>query len=89
MTSSKIGKSVKKNTEFRCGGLYEDQHYVVMCFCVFDQTDRVMANNGVILHSKLSNFSQNCDDDIGTIVLDIDSPHRNFTDFRGTLVLES
>lgn len=87
MTSSKIDKNVKKNTEFRCGGLYEDQHYVVMCFCVFDQTDRVIANNGVILHSKL-----NCvvaDDDIGTIVLDIDSPHRNFTDFRGTLVLES
>ena len=84
MTSSRIDKNVKKNTEFCCGGLYEDQHYVVMCFCVFDQTDRVIALNGVILHSKL-----NCDDDIGTIVLDIDSPHRNFTDFRGTLVLES
>ena len=83
MTKSKIDRKAKRSTEFVCGDLYEDGDRVVMCIlgCNSNVPNR-LAKNGVVLHSKISS-------EIGGVVLDIDSAHCAFTDFRGTLVLES
>jgi hypothetical protein len=82
--SSRIDRNAKSSTEFIPGGLYEDGTRVVMCILGFNPDIRSLAirKNGVVLHS-------NIDDEIGGVVLDIDSGHCAFTDFRGTLVLES
>ena len=82
--SSQIERKDKSSTEFISGGLYEDGTRVVMCILGFNPNihSSAMRKNGVVLHS-------NIDDEIGAVVLDINSGHCAFTDFRGTLVLES
>jgi hypothetical protein len=82
-TSSRVEMKANRSTEFVCGELYEDGDRVVMCIlgANLNGCSRVI-KNGVVLHSKISS-------EIGGVILDIDSPQWAFTDFRGTLVLES